>query len=193
MQGIYSLRRTCRKWNNELNVSEYDSEEFYGILELTYHQSFLLFSKCFDGFHQLHISTCCYQFSSVTLHRRYPVMWQGHLTLKNDLAAVQLHFLSGNVNLAKLSLPQQSDQRTPALRISQRMRLEQTQLEGVDRRMQVCVHYVCMFVHLCACLCMCVCVLRVCVCVCVTCVCVCCRYMFVHVCLSVYVLACVCT
>ena len=76
-------------------------------------------------------------------------MWQGHLTLKNDLAAVQLHFLSGNVNLAKLSLPQQSDQRTPALRISQRMRLEQTQLEGVDRRMQVCV---------CMCVCVCVCV-----------------------------------
>ena len=88
---------------------------------------------------------------SVTLHRRYPVMWQGHLTLKNDLAAVQLHFLSGNVNLAKLSLPQQSDQRTPALRISQRMRLEQTQLEGVDRRMQVCVCVVCVCVCVCVC------------------------------------------
>lgn len=57
--------------------------------------------------------------------------------LKNDSAAVQLHFLSGNVQLAKSSLPQQPDQAMPVLRISQRMRLEKTQLEGVDRRIQV--------------------------------------------------------
>ena len=58
------------------------------------------------------------------------VMWQGHLMLKNESAAVQLHFLSGNVSLAKLSLPQPSEQHTPCLRIAQRMRLEQTQLEA---------------------------------------------------------------
>ncbi|XP_064384598.1 msx2-interacting protein-like isoform X2 [Halichondria panicea] len=70
------------------------------------------------------------------LLRRYPVMWQGHLTLKNDYAAVQLHFLSGNVQLAKLSLPQPAEQHTPTLKIAQRMRLEKTQLEGVGRRIQ---------------------------------------------------------
>ena len=64
-------------------------------------------------------------------------MWQGHLNLKNDSAAVQLHFLSGNVQLAKLSLPQPTEQSTPTLKIAQRMRLEKTQLEGVGRRMQV--------------------------------------------------------
>jgi hypothetical protein len=63
-------------------------------------------------------------------------MWQGHLTLKNESAAVQLHFLSGNVQLAKGSLPGSGDGQSPALRIAQRMRLEQTQLEGVQRRMQ---------------------------------------------------------
>ena len=63
--------------------------------------------------------------------------------LKNESAAVQLHFLSGNVNLAKLSLPQPSEQHTPCLRIAQRMRLEQTQLEGVYRRIQVCVCVLC--------------------------------------------------
>ena len=73
----------------------------------------------------------------LSLLRRYPVMWQGHLALKNDAAAVQLHFLSGNGNLAKVSLPQVVDQRTPALRIVQRMRLEPSQLEGVERRIQV--------------------------------------------------------
>lgn len=59
--------------------------------------------------------------------------------LKNDAAAVQLHFLSGNVQLANSSLPQQTEQKTPVLRISQRMRLEKTQLDGVDRRIQVCI------------------------------------------------------
>lgn len=70
-------------------------------------------------------------------YRRYPVMWQGHLTLKNESAAVQLHFLSGNVQLAKNSLPGLGEGQSPSLRIAQRMRLEQTQLEGVQRRMQV--------------------------------------------------------
>ena len=36
-----------------------------------------------------------------------------------------------------MSLPQSSDGTTPNLRISQRMRLEQTQLEGVERRIKV--------------------------------------------------------
>lgn len=57
--------------------------------------------------------------------------------LKNDSAAVQLHFLNGNVQLAKNSLPLHTDQPMPILRISQRMRLEKTQLEGVDKRIQV--------------------------------------------------------
>ena len=65
-------------------------------------------------------------------------MWQGHFTLKNDMAAVQLHFLSGNMELAKKSLPfPTSDKPTPSLRIAQRMRLEATQIEGVEKRIQV--------------------------------------------------------
>lgn len=69
---------------------------------------------------------------------RYPVMWQGHFTLKNDMAAVQLHFLSGNMELAKKSLPFPTPEKpTPSLRIAQRMRLEATQIEGVEKRIQV--------------------------------------------------------
>lgn len=65
-------------------------------------------------------------------------MWQGHFTLKNDNAAVQLHFLSGNMELAKKSLPFPTpDKPTPSLRIAQRMRLEATQIEGVEKRIQV--------------------------------------------------------
>lgn len=75
------------------------------------------------------------------LLQRYPVMWQGLLALKNDQAAVQMHFVFGNPNVARDSLPCNSDGSTPPLRIAQRMRLEQTQVEGVARKMQVRVFF----------------------------------------------------
>uniref|UniRef100_A0A1A9WUK0 Protein split ends n=1 Tax=Glossina brevipalpis TaxID=37001 RepID=A0A1A9WUK0_9MUSC len=74
--------------------------------------------------------------SLLTLLQRYPVMWQGLLALKTDQAAVQMHFVFGNPHVARASLPCNSDGSTPPLRIAQRMRLEQTQLEGVARKMQ---------------------------------------------------------
>lgn len=75
--------------------------------------------------------------SLLSLLRRHPVMWQGVLALKTELAAVQMHFVHGNPNIARESLPLHVDGTTPPLRISQRMRLEQTQLEGVARKMEV--------------------------------------------------------
>ena len=75
------------------------------------------------------------------LLRRYPVVWQGLLALKNDSAAVQMHYLAGNGHLAEVSLPQAPANGIgsvpPPIRIAQRMRLEPSQLEGVIRRMQV--------------------------------------------------------
>ncbi|XP_045441126.1 msx2-interacting protein isoform X7 [Pipistrellus kuhlii] len=67
--------------------------------------------------------------------QKYPIVWQGLLALKNDTAAVQLHFVSGNNVLAHRSLP--LSEGGPPLRIAQRMRLEASQLEGVTRRMTV--------------------------------------------------------
>lgn len=77
--------------------------------------------------------------SLITLLQRYPVMWQGLLALKTDQAAVQMHFVHGNPSVARASLPSLADTSTPLLRIAQRMRLEQTQLEGVAKKMQVCI------------------------------------------------------
>ncbi|KPP68618.1 msx2-interacting protein-like, partial [Scleropages formosus] len=71
----------------------------------------------------------------VQLLKKYPIVWQGLLALKNDTAAVQLHFVSGNNVLAHRSLP--PPEGGPLLRIAQRMRLEASQLEGVARRMTV--------------------------------------------------------
>lgn len=75
--------------------------------------------------------------SLLMLLQRYPVMWQGLLALKNDQAAVQMHFVFGNPHVARESLPCNSDGSTPPLRIAQRMRLEQTQVDGVARKMQM--------------------------------------------------------
>ncbi|XP_026472538.1 LOW QUALITY PROTEIN: protein split ends [Ctenocephalides felis] len=68
--------------------------------------------------------------------QRYPIMWQGLLALKNDQAAVQMHYMQGNSHIARQSLPCNVDGSTPPLRILQRMRLEQAQIEGVARKMQ---------------------------------------------------------
>lgn len=69
--------------------------------------------------------------------QQYRIMWQGLLALKNDQAAVQMHFVFGNPHVARNSLPCNRDGSTPPLRIAQRMRLEKTQVEGVARKMQV--------------------------------------------------------
>ncbi|XP_053173002.1 msx2-interacting protein isoform X1 [Scomber japonicus] len=72
---------------------------------------------------------------TVQLLTKYPIVWQGLLALKNDQAAVQLHFVSGNTILAQRSLP--PPEGGPLLRIVQRMRLEGSQLDSVARRMTV--------------------------------------------------------
>ncbi|KAM3871920.1 msx2-interacting protein [Diretmus argenteus] len=71
----------------------------------------------------------------VQLLTKYPIVWQGLLALKNDQAAVQLHFVSGNTLLAQRSLP--PPEGGALLRIVQRMRLEASQLDSVARRMTV--------------------------------------------------------
>uniref|UniRef100_A0A8C2I8Q8 Msx2-interacting protein n=1 Tax=Cyprinus carpio TaxID=7962 RepID=A0A8C2I8Q8_CYPCA len=70
---------------------------------------------------------------SIPPSQKYPIVWQGLLALKNDTAAVQLHFLCGNKALGLRSLP--LPESGGILRIVQRMRLEAQQLEGVARRM----------------------------------------------------------
>lgn len=66
------------------------------------------------------------------------MVWQGMLALKNDHSFVQMHFVSGSRDLPDQALPQPliSGAALP-LRISQRMRLETPNLEGVTKRMIV--------------------------------------------------------
>merc|ERR1712200_290726 len=62
----------------------------------------------------------------------YPICWSGILSLKNELANVQMHYVSGCRDLAKEYLPQAGAQ----LKIEQRMRLEDTQIDGVKKKME---------------------------------------------------------
>jgi hypothetical protein len=79
----------------------------------------------------------------------YNVQWQGNLILKNDQAYVKTQLVAGSPQIARASMNYwNSDSLSTAssnlqtslhhnLRISQRMRLEQAQLEGVQKRMQM--------------------------------------------------------
>lgn len=90
----------------------------------------------------------CVWYIMFLLLQQYRIMWQGLLALKNDQAAVQMHFVFGNPHVARNSLPCNSDGSTPPLRIAQRMRLEKTQVEGVARKMQVCIFNINLFINI---------------------------------------------
>lgn len=71
------------------------------------------------------------------LLRKYPIMWNGSIALKNDTANVQLHFLSGSAGIAEGAITALPNLGPGPMRIAQRMRLEPNQIEGVQKRMQV--------------------------------------------------------
>jgi len=70
------------------------------------------------------------------LLRKYPIMWNGSIALKNDTANVQLHFLSGSAGIAEGAINALPNLGPGPMRIAQRMRLEPNQIEGVQKRMQ---------------------------------------------------------
>ena len=50
---------------------------------------------------------------------------------------LKFFFLAGNSHLVQLCLPVSNDGKTPTVRISQRMKMEQSQLDGVENRIKV--------------------------------------------------------
>ena len=71
------------------------------------------------------------------------MIWQGKLALKNDFAAVQIHFVAGNLELGHAGLPKNpgsSDSTGMAeLRIVQRMRTNAEQMSSLHDRMTVSI------------------------------------------------------
>lgn len=66
---------------------------------------------------------------------RYPVVWQGSLSLKNNVSSVDMHFLSGSVDVVRESLPMPNIPVTP-IHIKERMKRDIPQLELVTRKLQ---------------------------------------------------------
>ncbi len=65
------------------------------------------------------------------------ILWTGSFMIKNDIATIAMNFVSGNIGIARSCLSQMTlDSQNAPLRIMQRMRLEQSQLEGVHRKLQ---------------------------------------------------------
>ena len=66
------------------------------------------------------------------------ILWTGSFMIKNDTASIAMNYVSGNIDIARSCLTQMTiDSKNLPLRILQRMRLEQNQLEGVQRKLQV--------------------------------------------------------
>lgn len=78
-----------------------------------------------------------YQIINMYIFQGTNVTWTGLLGLKQEHAAVQMIYVSGSSDVARGALPIHPDGTTSVMRIGQRMRLEQTQLEGVARKIQV--------------------------------------------------------
>lgn len=76
-----------------------------------------------------------------SLSQRYPIVWQGKLALKTDSAAVQLHYVAGNINIGQAGLPKQGDQcddtGMAVLRIMQRMRIKTEHMRSLQDKMTV--------------------------------------------------------
>lgn len=74
----------------------------------------------------------------VDIVQRYPVLWYGNLALKNDEAYVQMHFVNGNRNISGHALPVYAPDSgvQPQLRITQRMRIDNSQMSQLIRKLQ---------------------------------------------------------
>ena len=68
------------------------------------------------------------------------IIWTGMLSIKGDKACVAMNFVMGNMEIAQRCLGQitlECSSTQQPLRILSRMRLEQSQLEGVQSKLEV--------------------------------------------------------
>lgn len=72
-------------------------------------------------------------FSFVCFQNRYPICWQGNLALKSSGTTVQMHLVSGNQLLIEITaneLASLGQDGFATLRINQRMKLQNSQMQG---------------------------------------------------------------
>ena len=73
--------------------------------------------------------------SLVEMAKLYPIAWRGNLVLKNTGFPTRMHLVGGDPSVAEYLLRTKDDQ--SALRITQRLRLEQPRLEEVNKRISL--------------------------------------------------------
>lgn len=67
----------------------------------------------------------------------YDIHWDGYVVLKTDQAHIKTQLVAGNARIARTSINYWNSDLNRNLRISQRMRLEEIQLDGVKKHMQM--------------------------------------------------------
>ncbi|KAM7533279.1 hypothetical protein Aperf_G00000128021 [Anoplocephala perfoliata] len=81
------------------------------------------------------------------LEDKFPIVWRGFMSLKNDRVSVRMLYLAGNQDLIQNCLHAMSDANSEEstgpglLRIAQRMRLENSQLEAVQWKLREPLNY----------------------------------------------------
>jgi len=70
----------------------------------------------------------------VELANKLPVVWSGNLMLKNSAFATRLHLLRGNARLVDVLMRDPSSTERTSLKITQRLRLDESKLGEVRRR-----------------------------------------------------------
>ena len=68
----------------------------------------------------------------VDLSKNFPVAWRGNLILKNNAFPTRMHLIGGDPHVAELLMRAKDD--NPVLKITQRLRLEQSRLDEVNKR-----------------------------------------------------------
>lgn len=88
------------------------------------------------------------------LYVLYPTIWQGFVSIKKQVAMVQLHHISGNQHIAKsvlpkdLSVPSSDGSNHPALRVTSRVKLDDLTIGQVMKRWKESSHKCCFMVAL---------------------------------------------
>ena len=67
----------------------------------------------------------------------FDIHWEGYIILKTDQAYIKTQLIAGNSQIARLTINYWNTDLNDNLRISQRMRLEELQLNGVKKHMQM--------------------------------------------------------
>jgi hypothetical protein len=78
-----------------------------------------------------------YRMNDIQSSDPYDIQWDGYIILKTEQAYIKTQLIAGNSQIARITINYWNANLHHNLRISQRMRLEEIQLDGVKKHMQM--------------------------------------------------------